>query len=129
MELDCEMRKQHHRGAGGRCELSEQHTGCSSLQGPLGAEGLCACTRSVHTLASVHPLPRLLSSVFLGRAPSALFAWLRVVTRPCCLVDLTGMSSSSYKKTQETLSQAGQKTSAALSTVGSAISRKLGDMR
>nr|XP_024645102.1 tumor protein D54 isoform X1 [Macaca nemestrina] len=34
-----------------------------------------------------------------------------------------------YKKTQETLSQAGQKTSAALSTVGSAISRKLGDMR
>ncbi|XP_034808034.1 tumor protein D54 isoform X4 [Pan paniscus] len=37
--------------------------------------------------------------------------------------------SSAYKKTQETLSQAGQKTSAALSTVGSAISRKLGDMR
>ncbi|KAM7125184.1 tumor protein D54 isoform 4-T4 [Molossus nigricans] len=37
--------------------------------------------------------------------------------------------SSAYKKTQETLSQAGQKTSAALSTVGSAISRRLGDMR
>ncbi|XP_059560967.1 tumor protein D54 isoform X3 [Myotis daubentonii] len=37
--------------------------------------------------------------------------------------------SSAYKRTQETLSQAGQKTSAALSTVGSAISRKLGDMR
>ncbi|XP_020933265.1 tumor protein D54 isoform X5 [Sus scrofa] len=37
--------------------------------------------------------------------------------------------SSAYKKTQETLSQAGQKTSAALSTMGSAISRKLGDMR
>lgn len=37
--------------------------------------------------------------------------------------------SDLYKKTQETLSQAGQKTSAALSTVGSAISRKLGDMR
>lgn len=34
-----------------------------------------------------------------------------------------------YKKTQETLSQAGQKTSAALSTVGTAISRRLGDMR
>uniref|UniRef100_A0A3Q2XCX0 Tpd52 like 2b n=1 Tax=Hippocampus comes TaxID=109280 RepID=A0A3Q2XCX0_HIPCM len=34
-----------------------------------------------------------------------------------------------YKKTQETLSQAGQKTSAALTTMGSAISRKLGDMR
>nr|XP_048297348.1 tumor protein D54 isoform X3 [Myodes glareolus] len=37
--------------------------------------------------------------------------------------------STAYKKTQETLSQAGQKTSAALSTMGSAISRKLGDMR
>ncbi|XP_040844237.1 tumor protein D54 isoform X6 [Ochotona curzoniae] len=36
--------------------------------------------------------------------------------------------STAYKKTQETLSQAGQKTSAALSTVGSAISKKLGDM-
>ncbi|XP_053498655.1 tpd52 like 2b isoform X4 [Ictalurus furcatus] len=37
-------------------------------------------------------------------------------------------NSEVYKKTQETLSQAGQKTSAAFSTVGSAISRKLGDM-
>ncbi|XP_059396997.1 tumor protein D54-like isoform X3 [Carassius carassius] len=37
-------------------------------------------------------------------------------------------SSEVYKKTQETLTQAGQKTSAALSTVGTAISRKLGDM-
>ncbi|XP_058498496.1 tpd52 like 2b isoform X6 [Solea solea] len=37
--------------------------------------------------------------------------------------------SEAYKKTQETLSQAGQKTSAALTTVGSAISKKLGDMR
>ncbi|XP_060027626.1 tumor protein D54 isoform X2 [Erinaceus europaeus] len=37
--------------------------------------------------------------------------------------------SDLYKKTQETLTQAGQKTSAALSTMGSAISRKLGDMR
>ncbi|XP_031543468.1 tumor protein D54 isoform X5 [Vicugna pacos] len=36
--------------------------------------------------------------------------------------------SDLYKKTQETLSQAGQKTSAALSTMSSAISRKLGDM-
>ncbi|KAM5135417.1 tumor protein D54 isoform 1-T1 [Mantella aurantiaca] len=37
--------------------------------------------------------------------------------------------SDVYKKTQETLSTAGQKTSAALSNVGSVISRKLGDMR
>ncbi|KAM9785934.1 tpd52 like 2b [Neosynchiropus ocellatus] len=37
--------------------------------------------------------------------------------------------SEAYKKTQETLSQAGQKTSAALSTVGTALSKRLGDMR
>ncbi|KAM4691541.1 tumor protein D54 isoform 4-T4 [Rhinophrynus dorsalis] len=37
--------------------------------------------------------------------------------------------STAYKKTQETLSQAGQKTSAALSNVGTAITRRLGDMR
>ncbi|XP_070600539.1 tumor protein D54 isoform X3 [Erythrolamprus reginae] len=37
--------------------------------------------------------------------------------------------SNAYKKTQETLYQAGQKTSAALSNMGSAISRKFGDMR
>ncbi|XP_072224072.1 tpd52 like 2b isoform X4 [Leuresthes tenuis] len=43
------------------------------------------------------------------------------------LDDIT--QSEAYKKTQETLSQAGQKTSAALSTVGTAISRRLGDMR
>lgn len=37
--------------------------------------------------------------------------------------------SDAYKKTQETLSTASQKTTAALSTMGTAISRKLGDMR
>ncbi|KAM9350441.1 tpd52 like 2b isoform 1-T1 [Symphorus nematophorus] len=37
--------------------------------------------------------------------------------------------SEAYKKTQETLSQAGQKTSAALSTVGTVITKRLGDMR
>ncbi|OCT60329.1 hypothetical protein XELAEV_18046345mg [Xenopus laevis] len=36
--------------------------------------------------------------------------------------------SDVYKKTHETLSQAGQKTSAALSNVGTAITRRLGDM-
>ncbi|XP_077109099.1 tumor protein D54 isoform X2 [Ranitomeya variabilis] len=36
--------------------------------------------------------------------------------------------SDAYKKTQETLSTAGQKTTAALSTMGTAISRKFGDM-
>ncbi|XP_036388882.1 tpd52 like 2b isoform X10 [Megalops cyprinoides] len=38
-------------------------------------------------------------------------------------------TSNAYKKTQETLSQAGQKTSAALSNMGTAISKRLGDMR
>uniref|UniRef100_A0A3B3DUF7 Tpd52 like 1 n=1 Tax=Oryzias melastigma TaxID=30732 RepID=A0A3B3DUF7_ORYME len=38
-------------------------------------------------------------------------------------------SSVAFKKTSETLSTAGQKTSAAFSTFGSAITRKLGDMR
>ncbi|XP_072304869.1 tpd52 like 2b isoform X10 [Eucyclogobius newberryi] len=38
-------------------------------------------------------------------------------------------TSNAYKKTQETLSQAGQKTTAALSTMGTAIRRGLGDMR
>lgn len=37
--------------------------------------------------------------------------------------------SEVYKKTQETLTQAGQKTTAALSTMGTAITRKIGDMR
>ncbi|XP_044530198.1 tumor protein D54-like isoform X2 [Gracilinanus agilis] len=44
-------------------------------------------------------------------------------------VQVSNAYSDLYKKTQETLSQAGQKTSAALSNVGSAISRKFGDMR
>ncbi|XP_036388876.1 tpd52 like 2b isoform X4 [Megalops cyprinoides] len=43
------------------------------------------------------------------------------------LEDIT--HSEAYKKTQETLSQAGQKTSAALSNMGTAISKRLGDMR
>ncbi|XP_043977924.1 tpd52 like 2b isoform X5 [Gambusia affinis] len=38
-------------------------------------------------------------------------------------------SSDLYKKTQETLSEAGQRTSAAFNTLGTAISRRLGDMR
>ncbi|XP_045552447.1 tumor protein D54 isoform X30 [Salmo salar] len=36
--------------------------------------------------------------------------------------------SEAYKKTSETLSVAGQKTTAAFSTMGTALSRKLGDM-
>ncbi|XP_061550196.1 tumor protein D54-like isoform X3 [Phycodurus eques] len=49
------------------------------------------------------------------------------VSASATLDDIT--RSDAYKKTQETLSQAGQKTSAAFTTMSSAISRKLGDMR
>ncbi|XP_049612659.1 tumor protein D53 isoform X6 [Syngnathus scovelli] len=38
-------------------------------------------------------------------------------------------SSTAYKRTSETLSSAGQKTTAAFSTLGSAINRKFGDVR
>lgn len=38
-------------------------------------------------------------------------------------------SSTAYKKSSETLTTAGQKTSSAFSNLGTAISRKLGDMR
>ncbi|XP_062846829.1 tumor protein D52 isoform X3 [Trichomycterus rosablanca] len=38
-------------------------------------------------------------------------------------------TSTAYKRTSETLSQAGQKATVAFSSVGSAISRKLGDVR
>ncbi|XP_061125603.1 tumor protein D53 isoform X3 [Syngnathus typhle] len=38
-------------------------------------------------------------------------------------------SSTAYKRTSETLSSAGQKTTAAFSTLGSAINRKFGDIR
>ncbi|XP_010773982.1 tumor protein D53 isoform X6 [Notothenia coriiceps] len=38
-------------------------------------------------------------------------------------------TSTAYKKTSETISTAGQKTSVAFTTLGSAITRKFGDMR
>ncbi|XP_058028374.1 tumor protein D53 isoform X1 [Ahaetulla prasina] len=38
-------------------------------------------------------------------------------------------TTTAYKKTQETLTQAGQKATAAISTVGTVISKKFGDMR
>ncbi|XP_029139600.1 tumor protein D53 isoform X3 [Protobothrops mucrosquamatus] len=38
-------------------------------------------------------------------------------------------TTTAYKKTQETLTQAGQKATAAISNVGTVISKKFGDMR
>uniref|UniRef100_A0A673XP59 Tpd52 like 2a n=1 Tax=Salmo trutta TaxID=8032 RepID=A0A673XP59_SALTR len=49
------------------------------------------------------------------------------LTASATLEDIS--QSNVYKRTQESISNAGQMTSAALSTVGVAISRRLGDMR
>ncbi|KAI1890260.1 hypothetical protein AGOR_G00151880 [Albula goreensis] len=49
------------------------------------------------------------------------------LTASATLEDIT--RSEAYKRTQETLTQAGQMTSAAFSSMGTAISRKFGDMR
>ncbi|KAK7800138.1 hypothetical protein U0070_012562 [Myodes glareolus] len=82
----------------------------SSLMVPVRADRAMGCA-----------LPRsllLLNDQVYVKTSEKLGEWNEKVTQ-----------SDLYKKTQETLSQAGQKTSAALSTMGSAISRKLGDMR
>ncbi|PWA29435.1 hypothetical protein CCH79_00017084, partial [Gambusia affinis] len=50
----------------------------------------------------------------------------RYLSASATLDDIT--HSEAYKKTQETLSEAGQRTSAAFNTLGTAISRRLGDM-
>lgn len=54
-----------------------------------------------------------------------------VVSCPVSVLIITVLTFhlSRYKKTSETLSTAGQKTSAAFTTLGTAISRKFGDMR
>lgn len=101
----------------------------------LSVEG--AVTHSVVIYLSSSPPPR----------PSALFPLtlcsplLFILSTPLCwpfhYSSHSPLQSSApillppcrYKKTQETLTQAGQKTSAALSTVGTAITRRLGDMR
>lgn len=64
-----------------------------------------------------------------GGRPGRCVLGLWAVSGPAAWLVRLVFLLPSYKKTQETLSQAGQKTSAALSTVGSAISRKLGDVR
>uniref|UniRef100_A0A673AS25 Tpd52 like 2b n=1 Tax=Sphaeramia orbicularis TaxID=375764 RepID=A0A673AS25_9TELE len=53
--------------------------------------------------------------------------WTIYLSASATLEDIT--RSEAYKKTQETLSQAGQKTSAALNSMGSVIKKGLGDMR
>lgn len=81
---------------------------------------------SVPFLAARHVLTNPLSpGVLSGHVVSSTHGWWLLLL----LCWFSWCFLYSYKKTQETFSQAGQKTSAALSTVGSAISRKLGDMR
>ncbi|KAJ4934467.1 hypothetical protein JOQ06_007261 [Pogonophryne albipinna] len=63
----------------------------------------------------------------LGEWNEKVTNWELYLSASATLDDIS--RSEAYKKTQETLSQAGQKTSAALSTVGTVLSRRLGDMR
>lgn len=67
---------------------------------------------SSHHLLSFLPFPHCSLSILLSPI-------LPSIPPPLCR----------YKKTQETLSQAGQKTTAALSTMGTVISKRLVDMR
>ncbi|XP_045689141.1 tumor protein D54 isoform X2 [Phyllostomus hastatus] len=112
-ELRAELAKVEEEIATLRQVLAAKERHCGELRRKLGLSALEGLkqnlTRSWHDVQG---------SPAYVRTSETLGEWSERVAQ-----------SDLYKKTQETLSQAGQKTSAALSTVGSAISRKLGDMR
>ncbi|KAF6089645.1 TPD52 like 2 [Phyllostomus discolor] len=112
-ELRAELAKVEEEIVTLRQVLAAKERHCGELRRKLGLSALEGLkqnlTRSWHDVQG---------SPAYVRTSETLGEWSERVTQ-----------SDLYKKTQETLSQAGQKTSAALSTVGSAISRKLGDMR
>ncbi|XP_035865943.1 tumor protein D54 isoform X2 [Phyllostomus discolor] len=111
-ELRAELAKVEEEIVTLRQVLAAKERHCGELRRKLGLSALEGLkqnlTRSWHDVQG---------SPAYVRTSETLGEWSERVTQ-----------SDLYKKTQETLSQAGQKTSAALSTVGSAISRKLGDM-
>ncbi|TWW56165.1 Tumor protein D54 [Takifugu flavidus] len=102
-----------------------------------------ACSFSVRALS--HPERVVLQGCERGRAPPSsqlVVPRYRITTQSGQFLHKTRRTylsasatldeiahSDVYKKTQETFSQAGQKTSAALSTVSDVVTRKLGDMR
>ncbi|KAM5304164.1 tumor protein D54 isoform 4-T4 [Glossophaga mutica] len=112
-ELRAELSKVEEEIITLRQVLAAKERHCGELRRKLGLSALEGLrqnlTRSWHDVQG---------SPAYVRTSETLGEWSERVTQ-----------SDLYKKTQETLAQAGQKTSAALSTVGSALSRKLGDMR
>ncbi|XP_054994726.1 tumor protein D54 isoform X3 [Sorex araneus] len=112
-ELRAELAKVEEEIVTLRQVLAAKERHCGELKRKLGLSALEGLRQNLSR--SWHDVQ--VSSAYV-RTSEKLGEWNEKVTQ-----------SDLYKKTQETLSQAGQKTSAALSTVGSAISRKLGDMR
>ncbi|XP_029690332.1 tpd52 like 2b isoform X11 [Takifugu rubripes] len=90
-----------------RCELSKVEEEINTLRQVLSAKERHAS--ELKRKLGLSPLNELKQNLSKG--------WQEVQT------------SNVYKKTQETFSQAGQKTSAAISTVSDVVTRKLGDMR
>ncbi|XP_055964032.1 tumor protein D54 isoform X2 [Sorex fumeus] len=111
-ELRAELAKVEEEIVTLRQVLAAKERHCGELRRKLGLSALEGLKQNLSR--SWHDVQ--VSSAYV-RTSEKLGEWNEKVTQ-----------SDLYKKTQETLSQAGQKTSAALSTVGSAISRKLGDM-
>eukprot|EP00071_Canis_lupus_P031141 XP_022264698.1 tumor protein D54 isoform X3 [Canis lupus familiaris] len=112
-ELRAELAKVEEEIVTLRQVLAAKERHCAELKRKLGLSALEGLKQNLSR--SWHDVQ--VSNAYM-RTSEKLGEWNEKVTQ-----------SDLYKKTQETLSQAGQKTSAALSTVGSAISRKLGDMR
>ncbi|XP_038290341.1 tumor protein D54 isoform X6 [Canis lupus familiaris] len=111
-ELRAELAKVEEEIVTLRQVLAAKERHCAELKRKLGLSALEGLKQNLSR--SWHDVQ--VSNAYM-RTSEKLGEWNEKVTQ-----------SDLYKKTQETLSQAGQKTSAALSTVGSAISRKLGDM-
>uniref|UniRef100_A0A7N9AL85 Tpd52 like 2b n=1 Tax=Mastacembelus armatus TaxID=205130 RepID=A0A7N9AL85_9TELE len=123
-ELHTELTKVEEEIGTLRQVLSAKERHATELKRKLGLsplnelrQNLTKSWQDVQTSNAVFPFPVSLSC----------YCVFRYLSASATLDDIT--HSEAYKKTQETLSQAGQKTSAALTTVGSAISKRLGDMR
>ncbi|XP_030358591.1 tumor protein D54 isoform X11 [Strigops habroptila] len=111
-ELRSELAKVEEEIGTLRQVLAAKERHCGELKRKLGLTPLDGLKQNLSK--SWHDVQ--VSNAYLS-ASSTLEDWNEKLTQ-----------SEAYKKTQETLSQAGQKTSAALSNVSSVISRKLGDM-
>ncbi|XP_003977605.1 tpd52 like 2b isoform X12 [Takifugu rubripes] len=106
-----------------RCELSKVEEEINTLRQVLSAKERHAS--ELKRKLGLSPLNELKQNLSKG--------WQEVQTSNVYLSASATLDeiacSDVYKKTQETFSQAGQKTSAAISTVSDVVTRKLGDMR